>query len=79
MYREILKFWFEEIEPSQWWKKDENLDRLITKRFSEIHRRATRCELFEWRKDAHGRLAEGIVARSVFAEHVQELSPVICP
>ena len=61
MYREILKFWFEEIEPSQWWKKDENLDRLITGRFSDIHHRATLCELFEWRKDAHGRLAEVIV------------------
>ncbi|MGA7594732.1 MAG: DUF924 family protein [Gallionella sp.] len=61
MYREILKFWFEEIEPSQWWKKDENLDRLITVRFSDIHRRATLCELFGWRTDAHGRLAEVIV------------------
>jgi uncharacterized protein (DUF924 family) len=40
MRREILKFWFEEIEPSQWWKKDENLDRIITERFSEIHHRA---------------------------------------
>ena len=61
MYREILKFWFEEIEPPQWWKKDENLDRLIIERFSDIHHRATLCELFEWRKDAHGRLAEVIV------------------
>jgi uncharacterized protein (DUF924 family) len=61
MYREILKFWFEELEPQQWWKKDENLDRLITARFSDIHRRATRCELYEWRTDAHGRLAEVIV------------------
>jgi uncharacterized protein (DUF924 family) len=61
MYWEILKFWFEEIEPSQWWKKDENLDRLITERFSDIHHRAIHCELFEWRKDAHGRLAEVIV------------------
>jgi uncharacterized protein (DUF924 family) len=61
MRREILKFWFEEIEPSQWWKKDENLDRIITERFSEIYHRATLCELFEWRKDAHGRLAEMIV------------------
>ena len=61
MHREILKFWFEEIEPSQWWKKDEDLDRLITGRFSDIHLRATLCELFEWRKDAHGRLAEVIV------------------
>jgi uncharacterized protein (DUF924 family) len=61
MYREILKFWFEEIEPSQWWKKDENLDRTITERFSDIHARASRCELFDWRKDARGRLAEVIV------------------
>jgi uncharacterized protein (DUF924 family) len=61
MYQEILKFWFEEIEPSQWWKKDENLDRLITGRFSDIYRRTTLCELYEWRKDAHGRLAEVIV------------------
>lgn len=61
MYRDILKFWFNEIEPSQWWKKDENLDRLITGRFSDIHRCAILCELFEWRKDAHGRLAEVIV------------------
>ena len=61
MYREILKFWFEEIEPPQWWKKDEALDRLIAERFSDTHRRATRCELFEWRQDAHGRLAEVIV------------------
>ena len=61
MYREILKFWFEEIEPSQWWKKDENLDLIIIERFSDVHSRATRCELFEWRKDAQGRLAEIIV------------------
>lgn len=61
MYREILRFWFEEIEPSQWWKKDENLDRLIVERFADIHRRATLCELYDWRKEAHGRLAEVIV------------------
>jgi uncharacterized protein (DUF924 family) len=61
MYREILKFWFEEIEPSQWWKRDENLDRVIIERFSDVHYRATHCELFEWRKDARGRLAEVIV------------------
>ncbi len=61
MYQEILKFWFEELQPSQWWKKDEQLDRLITERFAEVHHRATLCELYGWRKDAHGRLAEVIV------------------
>lgn len=75
MYREILKFWFEEIEPSQWWKKDESLDRLITERFSDIHHRATLCELFEWRKDAHGRLAEVIVLDQ-FSRNIFRNSPL---
>ena len=61
MHEEILKFWFEEIDQSQWWKKDEELDRLIIERFSEVHFRATCCELFEWRESAGGRLAEIIV------------------
>lgn len=61
MYREILKFWFEETDPSQWWKKDEKFDRIIIERFSGLHASATRCELFEWRKDAKGRLAEIII------------------
>jgi len=61
MYQEILKFWFEDTKPAQWWKKDENFDRVIIERFSALHRSATRCELFEWRKDARGRLAEIIV------------------
>jgi uncharacterized protein (DUF924 family) len=61
MYREILQFWFEEIEPAQWWKKDDDFDKLIIERFSDIHTKATRCELFEWRNDDLGRLAEIIV------------------
>ena len=61
MYREILSFWFEEIEPSMWWVKNDDFDKLIIERFSEIHARATRCELFAWREKAKGRLAEIIV------------------
>ena len=61
MYQAVLKFWFEEIEPAQWWKKDDDVDRVIVERFAALHQRATRCELFEWRKDARGRLAEVIV------------------
>ena len=56
-----MKFWFEEIDPSKWWKKDEAFDSLIVERFSEIHASANRCELFEWRVSAQGRLAEIIV------------------
>jgi uncharacterized protein (DUF924 family) len=61
MYEEILGFWFEEIEPSQWWKKDEDFDRSLIRRFSDTHARAARCELFEWRATPQGRLAEIIV------------------
>ena len=61
MYQKIVSFWFEEIEPAQWWKKDEAFDTLLIERFAEIHARACRCELFEWRKQPEGRLAEIIV------------------
>lgn len=60
-HTEILKFWFEEIDSSQWWLKDEMLDKRIVDRFSDIHSKAIRCELFKWRQTADGRLAEIIV------------------
>ena len=61
MSQDVLKFWFEEIAPAQWWDKDPHLDQLITARFAATHTRATQCELYEWRDTAHGRLAEIIV------------------
>ena len=61
MYHEIIEFWFEEIEPRQWWIKDDTFDQQIRERFSKIHQQASRCELFTWRETALGRLAEIIV------------------
>ena len=61
MYREILKYWFEDLKQSQWWIPDAELDQSIGERFSEIHTKGTLCELFEWRVHAKGRLAEIIV------------------
>lgn len=58
---DILNFWFDEIEPAQWWKKDDAFDRELTRRFTDVHRRASRCELVGWRANARGRLAEVIV------------------
>jgi len=60
-YSAVLRFWFEELSPAQWWKVDPELDRLIAERFSNVHVRAIRSELFEWRKEPDGRLAEIIV------------------
>lgn len=61
MYMDVLKFWFDDLQPKQWWVKDENLDEQIRERFSEVHAQACRCELFSWRSEPKGRLAEIIV------------------
>ena len=61
MIDDVLQFWFKELEPRQWWVKDEDLDQLIRDRFQPLHLQAARCELFAWRTEAKGRLAEIIV------------------
>lgn len=61
MYQDLLRFWFEEVSSAQWWKVDPEFDRLIGQRYAALHLQATRGELFEWRAQAEGRLAEIIV------------------
>ena len=61
MYRDVLKFWFEELEPKQWWVKDAELDGQIIERFADLHAQAAKSELYAWRETAKGRLAEIIV------------------
>lgn len=57
----ILHFWFEELEPKQWFKRDEALDQQIRERFATTHSAASCCELYTWRETPLGRLAEIIV------------------
>lgn len=61
MYQLIIDFWFEEIDRSQWFKKDVEFDNLINSRFLDIHNKATKCELFSWRDSSLGMLAEILV------------------
>jgi len=75
MDKEILRFWFEEIAPSKWWAKDDDFDQLVRGRFSEIHAQAARCELFEWRADPRGRLAE-IIVLDQFSRNMFRGSPL---
>ncbi len=60
-YKSVISFWFEEIEPKQWWVKDTQFDQLIKDRFLAIHVAATKGEIYTWRKTIEGRLAEIIV------------------
>lgn len=60
-WQDIIHFWFDELTPEQWWKKDSHLDQQIKERFLDLHHRASQGELFEWRQAPLGRLAEIIV------------------
>ena len=59
--QEVLQFWFEELEPKDWFIKSESLDKEIYRRFFKIHQAAIAGELSHWRKSVQGRLAEIIV------------------
>lgn len=58
---QVLKFWFEELTPQQWFAKNDELDALIKVRFTNLLTAASQCELFEWRQSPEGRLAEILV------------------
>ncbi len=60
-HNEILHFWFSELGPSDWYKKNTALDLTIKDRFLEVFWQATRGELSHWRATLKGRLAEIIV------------------
>lgn len=60
-YEQIIHFWFEELEPVQWWKRVDALDREIESRFGQTLISASSGELYFWRESAEGRLAEIIV------------------
>lgn len=61
MYEEIIRFWFNELDPKQWWKKDQAFDLMIQTRFGALHRQAKAGELAHWRESALGSLAEVII------------------
>lgn len=76
--QDIIRFWFEELQPKQHWAKDEALDRDIEERFALCHRAATQGELWAWRETREGRLAEIIVldqfSRNMFRNHPESFA-----
>lgn len=61
MYEDVLEFWFREITPKHWWMVDPAFDAAVKARFGALHRSAHLGELWAWRKEPRGRLAEVIV------------------
>lgn len=70
MFDEILSFWFNDIEPKQWWIVDAEFDALLRARFLGLVQQAAAGELYAWRVTPRGRLAEVIVldqfSRNIF-------------
>ncbi len=70
MYQDVLDFWFDEIEPAQWFAGKPAFDELVRKRFLDTLHQAIAGELYAWRKHPRGRLAEVIVldqfSRNIF-------------
>lgn len=71
----IIDFWFEEIKPEAWWKKDVAFDALIAQRFGTLLDSARAGELYAWRETAEGSLAEIIVldqfSRNIFRDRAE--------
>ena len=47
--QEVIRFWFEELKPEDWFKKSDALDQEMRVRFEELYWKANRGELFSWR------------------------------
>ena len=58
---EVLRFWFEELSPEQWFAGGEELDHMIVERFSDIHTQVAAGEFWQYRTDPYSYLAEVIV------------------
>ena len=58
---DVLRFWFAELAPAQWWRVDPVLDETIRTRYGALHAQAAAAECFAWRATPRGRLAEVIV------------------
>lgn len=71
-YTDILNFWFEELSSDDWFSDNELLDLKMVEKFIAIHSKAISGELFDWRKDPLGRLAEIILidqfSRNIFRD-----------
>ena len=74
MKDEVLSFWFETLEPPMWWRADPVLDAQIRERFADLLNSAAASELFDWRSDGRGRLAE-IIVLDQFSRNIHRDTP----
>jgi uncharacterized protein (DUF924 family) len=71
----VLTFWFEELQPAQWWRVDAALDQRIRTQFGALHQAAHAGELAAWRDQPDGRLAE-IIVLDQFSRNIHRGTPL---
>ncbi len=59
--KEIIDFWFEEINPENWFNSSEEFDQDLHKKYFKLHQQIAQGEAYKWRKTPQGRLAEILV------------------
>lgn len=71
-YQDILDFWFSPETQPNWFAKSDQFDQSLKEKFSDILEQASKAELWSWRKNADGRLAEILVldqfSRNIFRD-----------
>ena len=71
-YQDILDFWFSPETQPNWFAKSDQFDQSLKEKFGDILEQASKAELWSWRKNADGRLAEIIVldqfSRNIFRD-----------
>lgn len=71
-YQDILDFWFSPETQPNWFAKSDQFDQSLKEKFGDILEQTSRAELWSWRKNADGRLAEILVldqfSRNIFRD-----------
>ena len=65
----IISFWFNELQPKDWWSKNRELDRIIRLKFGATLNQGAKGLLANWRAEPLGRLAE-IIVLDQFPRHI---------
>ncbi len=71
---EVLRFWFEQSTPKQWFAKDLSFDDTIEQRFGSQVRQALKHEMLDWAQEPHSGLAL-ILLLDQFTRHIYRDDP----
>tara|TARA_A100001011_G_scaffold69564_1_gene71067 strand:+ start:62 stop:649 length:588 start_codon:yes stop_codon:yes gene_type:complete len=65
----IISFWFNQLQPKDWWSKNRQLDRIIKFKFGATLDLGAKGLLANWRAETLGQLAE-IIVLDQFPRHI---------